>query len=75
MRFAGDQTCATRCGAGRCTLELSLYDGDQHGCARMIAGNAVMLKHASQTPLVGERLAQAFHSRWHADRCVPERLS
>ncbi|MEN8888532.1 MAG: aldehyde dehydrogenase family protein [Celeribacter marinus] len=28
----------------------------------LIAGNAVMLKHASQTPLVGERLAQAFHS-------------
>lgn len=27
----------------------------------LIAGNAVMLKHASQTPLVGERLAQAFH--------------
>ena len=28
----------------------------------LIAGNAVMLKHASQTPLVGERLAKAFHS-------------
>jgi len=28
----------------------------------LIAGNAVMLKHASQTPLVGERLVQAFHS-------------
>jgi acyl-CoA reductase-like NAD-dependent aldehyde dehydrogenase len=28
----------------------------------LIAGNAVVLKHASQTPLVGERLAQAFHS-------------
>ena len=28
----------------------------------LIAGNAVMLKHASQTPLVGERLAHAFHS-------------
>jgi len=27
----------------------------------LIAGNAVMLKHASQTPLVGERLAAAFH--------------
>ncbi len=27
----------------------------------LIAGNAVILKHASQTPLVGERLAQAFH--------------
>ncbi|MGB5558565.1 MAG: aldehyde dehydrogenase family protein [Paracoccaceae bacterium] len=26
----------------------------------LIAGNAVMLKHASQTPLVGERLAEAF---------------
>lgn len=26
----------------------------------LIAGNAVVLKHASQTPLVGERLAQAF---------------
>ncbi len=26
----------------------------------LIAGNAVMLKHASQTPLVGERLAGAF---------------
>ena len=26
----------------------------------LIAGNAVMLKHASQTPLVGERMAQAF---------------
>lgn len=33
----------------------------------LIAGNAVMLKHASQTPLVGERLAQAF-----ADAGVPE---
>ena len=28
----------------------------------LIAGNAVMLKHASQTLLVGERLAKAFHS-------------
>jgi acyl-CoA reductase-like NAD-dependent aldehyde dehydrogenase len=28
----------------------------------LIAGNAVMLKHASQTPLVGERMAKAFHS-------------
>ena len=28
----------------------------------LIAGNAVMLKHASQTPLVGERLAQAFEA-------------
>jgi len=28
----------------------------------LIAGNAVMLKHASQTPLVGERLSQAFHA-------------
>ncbi|MDA9582657.1 aldehyde dehydrogenase family protein [Amylibacter sp.] len=28
----------------------------------LIAGNAVILKHASQTPLVGERLAKAFHS-------------
>ncbi|MGB3690682.1 MAG: aldehyde dehydrogenase family protein [Jannaschia helgolandensis] len=28
----------------------------------LIAGNAVILKHASQTPLVGERLEQAFHA-------------
>ena len=28
----------------------------------LISGNAVILKHASQTPLVGERLAQAFHA-------------
>ncbi len=28
----------------------------------LIAGNAVLLKHASQTPLVGERMAHAFHS-------------
>ncbi len=28
----------------------------------LIAGNAVMLKHASQTPLVGERMADAFHA-------------
>ncbi|MEP1768872.1 MAG: aldehyde dehydrogenase family protein [Sulfitobacter sp.] len=28
----------------------------------LIAGNAVLLKHASQTLLVGERMAQAFHS-------------
>ena len=28
----------------------------------LIAGNAVMLKHASQSPLVGERMAAAFHS-------------
>ncbi|UWR21146.1 aldehyde dehydrogenase family protein [Sulfitobacter sp. S190] len=27
----------------------------------LIAGNAVVLKHASQTPLVGERMANAFH--------------
>ena len=27
----------------------------------LIAGNSVMLKHASQTPLVGERMAQGFH--------------
>lgn len=33
----------------------------------LIAGNSVLLKHASQTPLVGERLAQAF-----ADAGVPE---
>ena len=29
----------------------------------LIAGNAVALKHASQTPLVGERLVQAFADR------------
>jgi len=28
----------------------------------LIAGNAVMLKHASQTPLVGEHMAAAFHA-------------
>lgn len=28
----------------------------------LIAGNAVVLKHASQTPLVGERMTQAFHA-------------
>ncbi|MEM9207355.1 MAG: aldehyde dehydrogenase family protein, partial [Pseudomonadota bacterium] len=28
----------------------------------LIAGNSVVLKHASQTPLVGERLTQAFHA-------------
>ncbi len=28
----------------------------------LIAGNSVVLKHASQTLLVGERLAEAFHS-------------
>ncbi len=28
----------------------------------LIAGNAVILKHASQTLLVGERLAEAFHA-------------
>ncbi len=28
----------------------------------LIAGNTVVLKHASQTLLVGERMAQAFHS-------------
>lgn len=28
----------------------------------LIAGNVVMLKHATQTLLVGERMAQAFHS-------------
>ncbi|WP_299504537.1 aldehyde dehydrogenase family protein [uncultured Roseobacter sp.] len=28
----------------------------------LIAGNAVMLKHASQTPLVGERMARAFRA-------------
>ncbi len=33
----------------------------------LIAGNTVLLKHASQTPLVGERMAQAFH-----DAGVPE---
>lgn len=27
----------------------------------LIAGNTVMLKHASQTPMVGERLGEAFH--------------
>ena len=27
----------------------------------LIAGNSVILKHASQTPLVGEHLAEAFH--------------
>ncbi len=27
----------------------------------LIAGNAVLLKHASQTPLVGERMTRAFH--------------
>src|SRR6056297_2380801 len=33
----------------------------------LIAGNAVMLKHATQTLLVGERMARAFH-----DAGVPE---
>ncbi|KIN61824.1 Aldehyde dehydrogenase [Sulfitobacter noctilucae] len=33
----------------------------------LIAGNTVLLKHASQTPLVGERMAQAFY-----DAGVPE---
>lgn len=33
----------------------------------LIAGNAVILKHASQTPLVGERMAEAFH-----DAGIPE---
>lgn len=28
----------------------------------LIAGNTVVLKHASQTPLAGERMASAFHS-------------
>ena len=28
----------------------------------LIAGNSVLLKHASQTPLVGERMTQAFHA-------------
>ena len=28
----------------------------------LIAGNSVVLKHASQTPLVGERLVDAFHA-------------
>ena len=28
----------------------------------LIAGNSVILKHASQTPLVGERIAKAFYS-------------
>lgn len=28
----------------------------------LIAGNSVILKHASQTPLVGERMARAFHA-------------
>ncbi|RLJ98519.1 aldehyde dehydrogenase family protein [Ruegeria conchae] len=28
----------------------------------LIAGNAVLLKHATQTLIVGERMAQAFHS-------------
>lgn len=28
----------------------------------LIAGNTVLLKHASQTPLVGERMAAAFHA-------------
>ncbi len=28
----------------------------------LISGNAVMLKHASQTPLVGERMVEAFHN-------------
>ncbi|MEC8197216.1 MAG: aldehyde dehydrogenase family protein, partial [Pseudomonadota bacterium] len=28
----------------------------------LIAGNTVMLKHATQTLVVGERMAQAFHS-------------
>ena len=28
----------------------------------LIAGNAVFLKHASQTPLVGEHMAEAFHA-------------
>ena len=28
----------------------------------LIAGNSVVLKHASQTPLVGERLIEAFHA-------------
>ena len=34
----------------------------------LAAGNAVLLKHASQTLLVGERFAEAAHARRTADR-------
>ncbi len=41
----------------------------------LIAGNTVMLKHASQTLLVGERLAEAFHAGGRSRGRVPERRS
>ena len=41
----------------------------------LIAGNSVVLKHASQTPLVGERLVDAFHAAGVPQRCISESLS
>ncbi len=40
----------------------------------LIAGNVVVLKHASQTPLVGERMAAAFHSAGIPRRRISKRL-
>ena len=41
----------------------------------LIAGNAVMLKHASQTPLVGERLAKAFQATVFATARTEEKCA
>ena len=37
----------------------------------IIAGNAVILKHAAQTILVGERFQQAMDAAGAAERAVP----
>ena len=41
----------------------------------LIAGNAVILKHATQTLLVGERLVRRFHCSRCSGGRVPEHLS
>ena len=43
-------------------LELPYMTAINTVAPALIAGNTVMLKHATQTLLVGERMAQAFHS-------------
>lgn len=48
-------------GLHRGAVELSYLTTINTLVPALIAGNTVVLKHASQTMLVGERLAQAFH--------------
>ena len=58
-----DQTCASRrCAGGRAPWNYPYMTAINTVAPALIAGNTVVLKHASQTLLVGERMAAAFQA-------------